>query len=98
MTQFNERFVNCFSSFLAEAMDSIIAAQKQKNKYFFSRLFSHVILLPFRMFVILYRPVHSTGFFVCASKLTCISLVKCNTLYDKCLRLEIMQLLYNFTT
>ena len=30
----NERFVNCFSSFLAEAMDSIIAAQKQKNKYF----------------------------------------------------------------
>ncbi len=31
MTQFNERFVNCFSSFLAEAMDSIIAAQKQKK-------------------------------------------------------------------
>lgn len=27
----NERFVNCFSSFLAEAMDSIIAAQKQKK-------------------------------------------------------------------
>ena len=30
MTQFNERFVNCFSSFLAEAMDSIIAAQNKK--------------------------------------------------------------------
>lgn len=27
----NERFVNCFSSFLAEAMDSVIAAQTQKK-------------------------------------------------------------------